>query len=152
MVVFQPHGLAASVLSGRRVLIVDDDSDWRCLIRSVLEMCEAVVSEAESVEQAKALLDTESVDLIISDIEMPNEDGFALLREVRARPSIANTPIIAWSARSDLAHRAPSADSPSKGFDLYLGKPLHPSTLIERIAALMSACSGPALELPGAAK
>ena len=73
-----------SSLKGLKVLVVDDEPDARALIRTLLEECDACVVTAASAEEALALLGSEHPDLLISDVGMPVEDGYHLIRCVRA--------------------------------------------------------------------
>jgi len=74
------------VLAGLRVLVVDDEQDTRELLRFVIGQCEAEVSTAASAAEALSLLAERAFDVLISDVGMPVDDGYALLRKVRALP------------------------------------------------------------------
>lgn len=85
-------------LIGASVLVVDDDSDVTELLRASFERHGAIVSAATSVEDALAILMTHSVDLIVSDIGMPNRDGYSLILAVRSAYIVNNLPAIAYTA------------------------------------------------------
>jgi len=85
-------------LFGASVLVVDDDSDVRDLLRAAFERRGAIVSAAASVEEALAILMTDAVDLIVSDIGMPNRDGYSLISAVRGAYIVNNLPAIAYTA------------------------------------------------------
>jgi CheY-like chemotaxis protein len=85
-------------LIGASVLVVDDDSDVRELLRASFERHGAIVSSAESVEEALAVLMANTVDLIVSDIGMPNRDGYSLISAVRGAYIVNNLPAIAYTA------------------------------------------------------
>jgi len=70
------------VLEGLRIVIVDDDPDSRDLLQTVLEQRSALVFDAETASDAFALLERERPDVLISDIAMPEEDGYEALREI----------------------------------------------------------------------
>jgi CheY-like chemotaxis protein len=74
-------------LAGLRVLVVDDDEDARQLVRAVLEECGCIVRTVESVGAAMAAFDAEVPDVLVSDIGMPEQDGYVLIRKVRALPA-----------------------------------------------------------------
>ena len=70
-------------LNGVRVLVVDDEPDARMLVRRVLESCEAIVTTVESAPEAFEQIRTNPPDVLISDIGMPIEDGYSLIRRIR---------------------------------------------------------------------
>ena len=85
-------------LMGASVLVVDDDSDTAELLRASFERRGAIVSTAASVEEALAILMAHVVDLIVSDIGMPNRDGYSLIGAVRGAYIVNNLPAIAYTA------------------------------------------------------
>jgi signal transduction histidine kinase/ActR/RegA family two-component response regulator len=122
-------------LAGVRVLLVDDEADARKLMAHVLDEAGARVATAESAAQALATLRVAPVDVLVSDIGMPEMDGYTLLRSLRAL-SIdqgGGTPAIALTAfaREEDRQRALQA-----GFQRHLGKPVAPEDLVACIAAL----------------
>lgn len=122
-------------LAGIQALIVDDEQDGRALVKRLLEDRHAVVETACSAEEAMRLIQTRKFDVLISDIAMPVEDGFQLLRRVRQRPGDnQQIPAVALSAfaRSEDRRRAVR-----EGFQRYLSKPVHADELIAVIAALV---------------
>lgn len=124
---------APTSLNGLRLLIVDDEPDTKELLASVLDHEGAIVSTAESVQQALALFETDSPDILISDIAMPGENGYALLeklREIEKRQGRRRIPAIALTAfaREDDRKRAFLA-----GFDMHLSKPVESAKLISTI-------------------
>ncbi|HEX2688146.1 MAG TPA: ATP-binding protein [Kofleriaceae bacterium] len=128
------HELAFQ-LTGVRVLVVDDEHDARELISSVLASVGAVPSTAVSAVEALALLAEHSFDLIISDIGMPERDGYQLMRAVRAMPPErgGKTPAIAVTAfaRSEDRTRALLA-----GYQVHLAKPIEPHELVVTAGSL----------------
>ena len=114
-----------AVLDGCHVLLVDDDPDTADLHAFVLRSAGAVVHVGRDGEEALRILATERVDVLVTDIMMPDVDGFELLRQVqRVRPGL---PAIAVSARAerDMRPRAIAA-----GYLDYRTKPLHPQDLV----------------------
>jgi CheY-like chemotaxis protein len=132
-------GRFASPLAGLRILIVDDDLDSREVLGAVLALRSAEVRSAGSVREALELLTEWNPDVLISDIGMPGEDGYDLIREVRLRsteeggriPAIALT---GYAAVQD-AERALSA-----GYQSHLSKPIEPSLLVSVIASVGLEC------------
>ncbi|HYY96179.1 MAG TPA: response regulator, partial [Pyrinomonadaceae bacterium] len=125
-----------AILSGLRVLVVDDDEDALNLIRAVLERTGASVTTVESAAAAWAALEEARHDLLLCDIGMPGEDGYQLIRRVRARETARGlaTPAIALTAYAGDADRALALDA---GFQLHVPKPVDPADLIAVIAGLV---------------
>jgi CheY-like chemotaxis protein/nitrogen-specific signal transduction histidine kinase len=134
-----PHGsvthVIAAELAGLKVLVVDDQSDARDLIKRVLEDCAAEVMTAGTADEALALVEARRPDVLVSDIGMPDADGFELLKRVRALgpdrggrvPAIALTAF----ARSEDRTRTLRA-----GFLVHVSKPVDPSELIATVASV----------------
>jgi signal transduction histidine kinase/BarA-like signal transduction histidine kinase len=114
-----------------RVLVVEDHTDSREFIQEVLENAGAKVTAVDSVQAAIAALEQTQFDIIVSDIAMPREDGYALIRQVRAsQPEI---PAIALTAMAKPDHCDLAIDA---GFQMYLIKPVNQQELIRAIAQL----------------
>lgn len=121
-------------LSGVRVLVVDDEADATRLVKLVLQDCRAVVIEAASAQQAFDLLSQAQFNVLVSDIGMPGEDGYQLIRRVRAMPHAnRNIPAIAMTAfaRSEDRRRAAFA-----GFQTHMVKPIEAPELVAHVANL----------------
>jgi PAS domain S-box-containing protein len=122
-------------LSGVKVLVVDDEADARVLIRRVLEQCGATVVEAESAEDGVELLKRERPQVMLSDIGMPDRDGYHLLQQTRELPEAqgGRTPAVALTAfaRSEDRRRALLS-----GFQMHVPKPVEPAELIAVVASL----------------
>jgi signal transduction histidine kinase/ActR/RegA family two-component response regulator len=122
-------------LAGLRVLVVDDEADARELINRILSDCQAIVRTAASAEQALAALREEMPDVLVSDLGMPDIDGFELLARVRALGTAGarNLPAVALTAfaRSEDRLRALEA-----GFGAHISKPVEPSELIATVASM----------------
>lgn len=128
------------VLDGVRILLVDDEPDAREVMASALESCGAtVMSTASALEAFETLARTE-IDLLLSDIAMPGEDGCELIRRIRSLPSprLASLPAAAVTAyaRDDERARALAA-----GFQMHLTKPIHPVALARAVATLTCSAS-----------
>jgi PAS domain S-box-containing protein len=125
----------ASLLSGLHVLVVEDDADARVLLAAVLESGGARVTSAASAADGLAMLRRLRPDALIADIGMPGEDGYELLRKVRALdPSEGGaTPAAALTAYARPEDRAHAL---AAGYQQHLPKPVHPATLTAAVAAL----------------
>lgn len=120
-------------LKGLRVLIVDDDPDGRDLICAMLENMGVRVRAVGSARDALAALAGERPDILVSDIGLPGQDGYSLVRELRSREGPERTPAVALTAyvSTDDAARALAA-----GFDAHLAKPIEEVHLVRALAAL----------------
>jgi CheY-like chemotaxis protein len=122
-------------LAGIKILVVDDEPDARALIKRVLMQYEAEVIVAGSAVEGLGLLESERPDLLMSDIGMPEVDGYAFLGSVRALPEErgGKTPAIALTAfaRSEDRTRAMLA-----GYQVHMAKPIEPQELIATVASL----------------
>jgi PAS domain S-box-containing protein len=123
-------------LSNVRVLVVDDEADARDLIRQVLVDCDATVFVAASANEALPMLGEHRPHVLVSDIGMPEVDGYEFLRRVRLleRERGGRIPAIALTAfaRSEDRTRALRA-----GFLLHIAKPVDPSELVATIASVL---------------
>jgi signal transduction histidine kinase/CheY-like chemotaxis protein len=123
-------------LSGIKVLVVDDEPDARDLIKRVLAECDAHVLAACSADEALMLVEAENPNVLVSDIGMPDVDGYELLRRVRALGPTrgGNVPAIALTAfaRSEDRTRALHA-----GFLVHVSKPVEPSELVATVASVV---------------
>ena len=121
-------------LSGVKVLVVDDEPDARALIERLLSDCNAVVVTAASVADAITTLACESPHVLISDIGMPGEDGFALIRRVRATvdQNVA-IPAIALTAYARTEDRIKAIQA---GYQMHLAKPVEPAELVTMVRSL----------------
>lgn len=121
-------------LQGLKVLVVDDEPDARSLIRRLLEDCGAEVAMASSAAEAIALLTEFEPAVIVSDIGMPREDGYTLIRRVRALEGrSAAIPAIALTAYARVEDRVKAIHA---GFQLHLSKPVEPVELIAMVESL----------------
>jgi len=127
---------------GLRVLIVDDDRDTLELLDTVLSAAGVSVVCAASVAQAFELLPSHRPNVIISDIEMPNENGHSFLRNLRSvlDEDGGTTPAIALTGRAGPGDRERGLAS---GFNLYLTKPATPASLLRALAQLATDRSAP---------
>lgn len=132
---FDLRGTSDVSLRGVRVLVVDDDRDARELIKRLLIEHDAEVQTVPSAKEALQILNTAGADVLLSDIGMPDMDGYDLIRAVRALPSDrANVVAAALTAfaRSQDRTRALLA-----GFQAHITKPVDPAELVAVVASLM---------------
>jgi signal transduction histidine kinase/DNA-binding response OmpR family regulator len=128
-----------SDLGGLRVLVVDDEADARALMSRVLHDCGAEVRTAGSFQEAIDLLDPFHPEILVSDIGMPEHDGYDLIRQVRTRLSARQLPAVALTAfaRSEDRMRAMRA-----GFQVHVAKPVDPEELVAVVASLAARTGG----------
>jgi CheY-like chemotaxis protein len=117
-----------------RALVVDDEADARELMRYELETRGAHVSVATTMLEALDLLGRETFDVLIADLGMPEQDGFALIRAIRALPEPrgGRIPAIAVTAYASLRDRDRALTA---GYNCHLAKPVDPDALIEAVVA-----------------
>jgi PAS domain S-box-containing protein len=122
-------------LAGLRVLVVDDEPDTLDFIITVLEGRGAEVTMASTAAEAFRMMREVKPDVLVSDIGMPNEDGYALIREVRRLEDAegGRTPAVALTA---YAREADRREAIRAGFQTHMTKPVDPSELAEVIASL----------------
>ncbi len=127
-----PPGFS-KVLKGLRVLVVDDEADSRDLVREILTRCGSDVNCCESAAAGMKAFRSWKPDLLVSDIGMPVEDGYSLIKKLRKIKSkrAREIPAIALTA---YATKEDQARTLSSGFQIHLAKPIDPETLIISIA------------------
>jgi signal transduction histidine kinase/DNA-binding response OmpR family regulator len=122
-------------LDGLRVLVVDDDRDGLDLIATILANGGAEVRACASAAEAFEALQAWRPDILISDIEMPGEDGYALIRRIRALgpATVARTPAVALTAYGRVEDRLRTL---SAGYSMHIPKPVDPTELATVVASL----------------
>ncbi len=122
-------------LVGLRVLVVDDEQDGRDLVVAVLERCGAIATTADTAAAALAEIRSGKPDVLISDIGLPGEDGYDLIRKVRALPHDegAGIPAAALTAYARAEDRRKALDA---GYMMHIPKPVEPAELVAVIANL----------------
>lgn len=135
-----PHGglhiRRPSEIAGLEILVVDDEEDARNLVRAVLEHCEARVTTVASAAEALENIDASRPDVVVSDIGMPDEDGYVFIRKLRARPRDAGgrIPAVALTAYARAEDRRRAL---LEGFQSHAAKPIDPQELVIVIANLV---------------
>jgi two-component system cell cycle response regulator DivK len=112
------------------ILYVEDNSDNRKLVRRVLEVEGYSVVEAKDALQALERLGTESIDLALMDINMPDMDGYTLTAKIKSMPEYSRLPIVAVTANVMRGDRERSLEA---GCDGYIQKPIDIDTLSQQI-------------------
>ena len=117
-------------LSGLRVLVVDDHVDTLDMMRVALELCGAAVMVSNSAREGLQAIEESGPDLVLSDLAMPEEDGFWLLGQVRSMQGQARgeLPVIAVTAH---ARRYGYEEILRAGFDGLIRKPVDPVSLCD---------------------
>jgi CheY-like chemotaxis protein len=120
-------------LDGLKLLVVDDEADTRELLRTTLSECGAQVEVASSVNAAFAVVAAGPPDLIISDIGMPGEDGYDLIRRLRSMPleGGGKVPAIALTAYARVEDRLKALRA---GFQMHVPKPVELAELVTVVA------------------
>jgi signal transduction histidine kinase/DNA-binding response OmpR family regulator len=131
-----PFG-AIEVLQGLRVLVVDDEPDARDLLSTILKRCGSDVRCSESAAEAMKALSEWEPDVLVSDIGMPNEDGYSLIKKVRALDSdrAHRIPAVALTAYATDEDRIRALDA---GFQTHVAKPIEPELFVTSIASLLN--------------
>ena len=130
-------------LDGVRVLLIDEHADDRELFRFVLEGCGAEVTVAKSAGDALDLVERVKPHVLSSDLTLPGEDGFSLIRKLRAAGSTVPAVAITGYARAQDREAALAA-----GFDMHVPKPVDPTRFVEVIATLAGRGRTHPLEAP----
>jgi PAS domain S-box-containing protein len=137
------HGATTSLtpteLEGLTVLVVDDQADARDLIRRVLEDCAATVLTAATATEALRLIELRRPHVLVSDIGMPEVDGYELLRRVRALDRGGRLPAIALTAFARSEDRTKALRA---GFMVHVAKPVDPSELVATVASVAGRVDG----------
>jgi signal transduction histidine kinase/ActR/RegA family two-component response regulator len=127
--------LASTRLDDVRVLVVDDTDDGRALTSLVLTQAGASVTAVPSVREALAMLERERPDALVSDIGMPDEDGYALIRQIRQHEAVHGgfLPAVALTGYSRSSDRARIL---AAGYQIHITKPFDPVALTLAIATV----------------
>jgi len=131
------NGLPAGfskLLKGLRILVVDDEADSRDLVTAILTRCGSKVRCCESVAEALKTFREWKPDLLVSDIGMPNEDGYELIKKLRKLrlKRAKEIPVVALTAYATDDDRERTL---SAGFRVHVAKPIEPQALVRSIAS-----------------
>jgi PAS domain S-box-containing protein len=122
-------------LVGLQILVVDDEPDTCEMLRFLFERSGALVETATSAQAALAMIDTWNPDVLVSDIGMPDIDGYELIRRIRTQESKRNTriPAVALTALARIEDRVKVL---SAGYQMHVAKPVEPVELLTVVASL----------------
>ncbi len=125
------HSISSSDIQDTHLLVVDDDDRIRDLLKRYLSKNGFRVSTAADASEARRLMTGLTFDLLVLDVMMPGEDGFALTKSLRA---VDDVPIILLTAKGEPNDRI---EGLSLGADDYLAKPFEPEELVLRIKSIL---------------
>ena len=123
-------------LHGVRVLVVDDDADTRQVLKAVLSESQADVITAASAAEAIKEIERRKPDVLVSDLGMPEQDGYELIKEVREKESADNTPRIPALALTAYAKAEDRVRALAGGYQVHLSKPVEPAEFLLVVANL----------------
>ncbi|MEO7359741.1 MAG: ATP-binding protein, partial [Gemmatimonadaceae bacterium] len=117
-----------------KVLIIDDEPDARALLQRLLEDCGAIVTVATSTDEVVRLVREQKFDVLVSDVGMPGEDGYSLIRRVRRLGAAqhGDIPAIALTAYARAEDRVKAI---AAGFQMHIAKPVEPIEIITMVAS-----------------
>jgi PAS domain S-box-containing protein len=130
----QPPTVDRMLLSGVNVLVVEDESDTRATLQAILEQYGARPTVVATAKEALSVVRRSPPDVLLSDIVMPGEDGYALIRHIRATVDATRLPAAALSGHLDKNAEANAVDA---GFQAFLTKPIEPTSLAQALARLI---------------
>ncbi len=119
----------------RRILIIDDEQDIRALLALILQTAGYTVVETRSGKEGLALLETESFDLIILDIMMPEMDGWEVCRQIKGRQHTRHIPVIILTVRAQPLDRVIGMEVVQA--DDYVTKPFDRQQLLASVERLL---------------
>jgi PAS domain S-box-containing protein len=123
-------------LDGVRVLVVDDDSDTRQMLKAALSECQAEVVTASSVAEAIGEIERRKPDVLVSDLGMPEQDGYELIKNVRKMESADHTAKIPALALTAYAKAEDRVRALAGGYQVHLSKPVEPAEFVLVVANL----------------
>lgn len=118
----------------KRLLIVDDSASLRQVVSMTLKAAGYEVVEACDGKDALAKLDGQKLNLIISDVNMPNMDGLTFLKEVKKHPSYRFTPIVMLTTETEQGKRDQARAAGAKG---WVVKPFQPQQMLDAVSKLV---------------
>ncbi len=130
----RPPAPDSQLLAGIRVLVVDDEEDARSTLTAILQQYGAQPTSAASAREAFDAVTRDRPDLLLSDIAMPDEDGYVLMRRIRATVDARRLPAAALTAYVADESQARALEA---GFQAHLAKPIEPSSLATALAKLL---------------
>ena len=122
----------AAALDGKRILLLEDDTDSRESMAMLLEVAGANVVSTPTAEDALAALQNTEFDAVVTDVAMPGRSGFWLVGQIRQLPTRPTVPVLAVTG-----HPFPRDGMLRAGFDAQMLKPVSPALLYETLTHLM---------------
>ncbi len=126
------------MLTGLRLLIVEDDREAGSMLQLILRERGAQVALAHEVDGALAQLDAERPDVLISDIGLPDQDGYDLIRQVRLREAATGQPHLPAIALTAFTRAQDQEQALAAGFDMHCAKPVRHTRLVQMIQRLLA--------------
>ena len=123
-------------LDGVRVLVVDDDSDTRQMLKAVLSECQADVITAASAAEAIKEIEQRKPDVLVSDLGMPDQDGYELIKKIRNTESADHTARLPALALTAYAKAEDRVRALAGGYQVHLAKPVEPAEFVLVVANL----------------
>jgi CheY-like chemotaxis protein/anti-sigma regulatory factor (Ser/Thr protein kinase) len=123
-------------LDGTKILVVDDDPDARQLLTAILQQCGAEVETCNSTARALLLFEEYNPDVLVSDIGMPEQDGYELIRQIREREKGSGAKRLPAVALTAFARTEDRLKALSAGYNIHVPKPVEPAELLVVIANL----------------
>jgi PAS domain S-box-containing protein len=123
-------------LDGVRVLVVDDDFDTRQMLKAVLSECHADVITAASAAEAIKEIEQRKPDVLVSDLGMPEQDGYELIKQVRKTESADNAARVPALALTAYAKAEDRVRALAGGYQVHLAKPVEPAEFVLVVANL----------------
>jgi hypothetical protein len=118
------------------VLVVDDDSDTRQMLNALLSECQAEVITAASAAEAILEIERQKPDMLVSDLGMPEQDGYELITKIREMESADSTPSIPAVALTAYAKAEDRVRALAGGYQVHLAKPVEPAEFVLVVANL----------------
>src|ERR1039458_9654389 len=118
----------------RTILIVDDSTSIRHIVAFTLKQAGFAVLEGSNGQEGLAQLDTQRVDLIVTDLNMPVMDGITFVKNVRSRPNTKGVPVLMLTTESQDSKKKEGKAAGATG---WLVKPFHPEKLLQTIARVL---------------
>ncbi len=128
--------LSKTLLVGLRILLVDDDEDGRDMLAFVLQQSGAVVVQAGSAAAALKAFEEDVPDVIISDVSMPEQNGYDLVRQIRTLGVALGGEVLAIALTGHAA-AIDSSRAAVAGFDMHVTKPVDITRFVDLVAALV---------------
>ena len=129
----KPIALSDLDLSGKNILVVDDESSQLALSKELIKSVGMKCDTALNGQEALAKLESKKYDLVVTDIQMPKMDGFELVNAIKNNPQFADTPVVAVSGRTNVS----SETYIEAGFSANMIKPYQPSALLLKIGEIL---------------